>query len=98
MVLKQLKRLVIGGAALVALAVGGSASARAATGTSGSSSAAAMPQEALAADGAARAGAASVRGGSVGALNHVRDSWVHELYLTDRELNVGHRRRRASRA
>src|SRR5271166_5736933 len=35
---------------------------------------------------AAKAGAAPLtksRGGSVGAMHHVRDGWVHDLYLTD---------------
>jgi hypothetical protein len=28
------------------------------------------------------------RGGSVGAMNHVRDSWIHDLYLTNHEQYV----------
>ena len=97
--LKRLKQLVIGGAALAALALGSSASAGAATGTGPSSSAAATLQELITGDAGARASAAalaSVRVGSVDALDHVRDSWIHDLYLTDHELYVRHHERLAS--
>jgi hypothetical protein len=50
-------------------------------------------------DVAAKASAAplaSGRGGSAGAMNHVRDSWIHDLYLTDHEQYVGHDERLAS--
>ena len=35
-------------------------------------------------------------GGSVDALHHVRDSWIHDLYLTDHQQYVRHHRRLAS--
>jgi hypothetical protein len=44
--------------------------------------------ETISADGAAKASAAPltrVRGGSVQAMHHVRDSWIHDLYLTDHQ-------------
>jgi hypothetical protein len=115
MISKRLKELVLGSAALAALACGGSASAAAATSTGSSSSATiATPQKSsdggprpgfssthasetathvsaattVTADAGAKISAAppaSVRGGSVGAMNHVRDSWIHDLYLTDHE-------------
>jgi hypothetical protein len=52
-------------------------------------------------DAAAKASAAPLtmdRGGSVGAMHHVRDSWIRDLYLTDHEQYVRHHRRLASRA
>jgi hypothetical protein len=39
-----------------------------------------------------------VRGGSVGAMHHVRDSWIHDLYLTDHQQYVRHHQRLASLA
>ena len=79
---KRLKQLLLGSAALAAFAFGGSATAGATTSTSGSSSSAAP--------------LASVRGGSVGAMNHVRDSWIHELSLSDHEQYLRHHERLAS--
>ena len=38
----------------------------------------------------------SGRGGSAGAMNHVRDRWIHDLYLTDHEQYVKHHERLAS--
>jgi hypothetical protein len=38
------------------------------------------------------------RGGSVGAMHHVRDSWIRDLYLTDHEQYVRHHQRLASLA
>jgi hypothetical protein len=58
-------------------------------------------EETVTGDPAAKASAAplpSVRGGSAGAMNHVRDSWIHDLYLTDREQYVRHHERLASLA
>ena len=49
----------------------------------------------------AKAGAAPltrVRRGSVGAMHHVRDSWIHDLYLTDHQQYVRHHQRLASQA
>jgi hypothetical protein len=86
MILKRLKQLVIGGAVLAALAVGSSATAGAATGSSGDAAAT-----------ASAAPLASGRGGSVGAMNHVRDRWIHDLYLTDREQYVAQYERLASK-
>jgi hypothetical protein len=80
---KRLKQLVLGSAALAVLVFGGSASAGAATSTGSSSSATIATH-------------ASVRGGSVGAMNHVRDSWIHDLYLTDHEQYLRHHQRLAS--
>jgi hypothetical protein len=127
MMLKRLKQLVIGGAALAALALGSSASAGAATRSSGSSSTMAIPQgsssgaprasfvathargptahkasnNTVTADAEAKASAAPLargRGGSTGAMHHVRDSWIHDLYLTptDHEQYVRHHERLAS--
>lgn len=53
----------------------------------------------ITADDAAKASAAPLtrtRGGSVGAMHHVRDSWIHDLYLTDHEQDVSHHQRPAS--
>ncbi len=76
---KRLKQLVIPGAVLAALALGGPASAGAATASSGSSST-------TAAGGAGPKASAApltrVRGGSAGAMNHIRDGWIRDLYLT----------------
>jgi hypothetical protein len=50
-------------------------------------------------DDAAKASAAPLtraRGGSVGAKHHVRDSWIHDLYLTDHQQYVRHHQRLAS--
>jgi hypothetical protein len=77
---KRLKQLVIGGAVLAALALGSSASAGAARGSSGSSSTTATPQ--ASSSGGPSASLTRVRGGSVGAMHHVRDGWIHDLYLT----------------
>jgi hypothetical protein len=99
MMLKRLKQLVIGGATLAALALGSSATAGAAAGTSGSPSASTTLQEAVTADPGAKANAAplaSVGVGWVGAVNHVRDRWIHDLYLTDHELYIRHHERLAS--
>jgi len=74
---KRLKQLVLGGAALAALAFGGSASAGAATSNGASP-------------------VAGVRGGSVGAMSHVRDSWIHDLSLTDHEHYLRHHERLGS--
>jgi hypothetical protein len=41
---------------------------------------------------------ATARGGSAGAMHHVRDSWIHDLYLTDHERYVRHHQRLASLA
>jgi hypothetical protein len=41
---------------------------------------------------------ATVRGGSAGAMHHVRDSWIHDLHLTDHEQYVRHHQRLASLA
>jgi hypothetical protein len=126
MMRKRLKQLVIGGAALAALALDGSASVGAATGSSGSSSPTATLQASgggeppaltstrapgttahenaettVTADAAAKVSAAPltrVRGGSVGAMYHVRDGWIRDLYLTDHEQYVRHHQRLASMA
>ena len=58
-----------------------------------------LKQRAVTGDAGARASAAplaSVGVGSVGALNHVRDAWIHDLYLTDHERYVRHHERLAS--
>ena len=92
---KRLKQLVIGSAVLAALALGSSPSAGAATENSGSSSATASGAP------AAKVSAAPLtadRGGSVGAMHHVRDSWIHDLYLTDHQQYVRHHQRLASQA
>jgi hypothetical protein len=50
-------------------------------------------------DPAAKASAAPLargRGGSAAAISHVRDSWIHDLYLTDHEQYVRHHERLAS--
>jgi hypothetical protein len=75
MMQKRLKQLVIGGAILAALALGSSASAGAATGSNGSSSN-------VAAFKASAVPLTHVRGGSAGAMHHVRDGWIRDLYLT----------------
>jgi hypothetical protein len=95
MILKRLKQLVIGSAVLpAALAVGSSASAEAATvNSSGPSSTLATVQESSSAK-AGAVGLAAARGGS--AMSHVRDSWIHDLYLTDHEHYVRHHERLAS--
>jgi hypothetical protein len=79
MMQKRLKRLVTGGAVLAAIALGASASAGAATAGSNGSSATVAPLR------ASSNGALPVRGGSVQAMHHVRDSWIHDLYLTDHQ-------------
>jgi hypothetical protein len=95
--LKRLKQLVIGSAVLpAALAVGSPASAEAVTvNSSGQSSTLATLQESSSAKTSA-APLARSRGGSAGAMSHVRDSWVHDLYLTDHESYVRHHERLAS--
>ncbi len=54
----------------------------------------------ITANDAAKAGAApSTRvrgGGSVDAMHHVRDTWIHDLYLTDHQQYVRHHQRLAS--
>jgi hypothetical protein len=92
MVSKRLKQLAIGGAVVAALALGSSASAGAATASSSaSSSTLATQQEAdRETPRASTAVRASAREGSVGAMHHVRDGWVHELYLTDHEHYLRH--------
>jgi hypothetical protein len=111
MMQKRLKRLVIGGAVLAALALGGSASAGAATASSGSSSttdalqassnggtpasltstrtpgavAHENAEKTITRDAASKASAVPltrVPGGSAGAMHHVRDRWIRDLYLT----------------
>jgi hypothetical protein len=55
----------------------------------------------ITADNATKASAAPLtraRGGSVGAMHHVRDSWIHDLYLTDHEQYVRHHQRLAPQA
>jgi hypothetical protein len=97
--LKRLKQLVIGAATLAALAMGSAPTAGAARGTSGSSSTAATLKKAVAGDSPTRASAApsaDVGVGSVRALNHIRDGWIHDVYLTDHELYVRHHERLAS--
>jgi hypothetical protein len=108
---KRLKQLVIGGAALAALALGSSASAGAAAAASGSASTTATPQASsngvppasltstltpgpaahesaektitgYAASKASAVPLTRVRGGSAGAMHHVRDGWIRDLYLT----------------
>jgi hypothetical protein len=93
--LKPLKRLLIGGAGLAALALAGPAPAGAATAVSGSSSTATADVPSAK---AIAAPLTSVRGGSVRAMNHVRDSWIHDVYLTDHERYVRHHQRLASEA
>ncbi|MGO9488696.1 MAG: hypothetical protein ACLQBB_06680 [Solirubrobacteraceae bacterium] len=82
MISKRPKQFVIGGAVLTALAIGGSAGAGAAAASSGVNATAAT--------------VAGRGGGSVGAMHHVRDRWIHELYLTDHEQHVRHHQRFAS--
>ncbi len=95
MTFKRLKHLVIGGSAVAALALGSSAAAGAATAPSGSASTA---TGSVASARASTAPNTSVRGGSAGAMNHVRDGWIHDLYLTDHEHYVRHHQRLASDA
>ena len=55
----------------------------------------------ITADDAAKASAVpltQVRGGSVGAMHHIRDSWIHDLSLTDHQQYVRHHQRLASLA
>ncbi|HME01701.1 MAG TPA: hypothetical protein VKG38_01550 [Solirubrobacteraceae bacterium] len=99
MTLKRLKQLVIGGPVLVALALGGSASAGAATAHAPRPSAHDITEKTLTADPAAKASAAplvSGRGRPADAMSHIRDSWIHDLYLTDHEQYVRHHERLAS--
>jgi hypothetical protein len=126
MMLKRLKRIVIGGAVLAGLALGSSSSAGAATGRSGGSSSTMTTlqgrsgsegpsasfttthspgtaahentEQTVTGDAAAKATAAppaSGRVGSAGAMNHVRDRWIRDLYLTDHEQDVRHHERLA---
>jgi hypothetical protein len=95
MKLKRLNQPVIGGAVLAALALGGSALggsalAGAATTASGSSSTSSGDTPSAS---ATAAPLTSIGGGSVRAMNHVRDSWIHDLYLTDHERYVRHHQR-----
>jgi Spy/CpxP family protein refolding chaperone len=92
MMQKRLKQLLIGGAILAALALGSSASAGAATDSNGSSSTMATLQA------SSTAPLTIGRGGSVGAMHHVRDSWIHDLYLTDHQQYARHHQRPASQA
>jgi len=99
---KRLKQLVIGGAALAALTLGGSASAGAASG-SGSSSTVVATREStvktVTGDAAPKGSAASLgsgRSGSIRAMHHVRDSWIHDLYLTDHQQYLRHHERLGS--
>jgi len=92
---KRLKQLMIAGAVSAALALGGSAVAGATTAASGPSSTAAADVPSAT---ASAAPLTSVHRGSVGAMNHVRDSWIHDLYLTDHEQYVRHIERLASGA
>jgi hypothetical protein len=86
MIQKRLKRLVIGGAIVPAIALGSSADAVTATARSGSSSAIATAK----ASGSGGPPASitpthapgAVRGGSAGAMHHVRDGWIRDLHLT----------------
>ncbi len=99
MTFKRLKQLVIGGPVLAALALGGSASAGAATVHAPRPSAHEVAEKTLAADPAAKASAAplaSGRGRPADAMSHIRDSWVHDLYLTDHERYIRHHERLAS--
>lgn len=66
------------------LAIGGAVLAALALGSSASAGA------------ATETSSASGRAGSVGATNHVRDRWIHDLYLTDHEQYVRHHERLAS--
>jgi hypothetical protein len=93
--LKRLKHLVMGGSALAALALGSSAVAGAATAPSGSASTA---TGAIASARTSAAPPTSARGGSAGAMNHVRDGWIHDLHLTDHEHYLRHHQRLASEA
>jgi hypothetical protein len=95
---KRIKHLVIGGAALAALALGSSASAGAATDSSSSSPTIATVQASSNAGPPAylTSTRTRVRGGSVGALHHVRDGWIHDLYLTDHQQYTRHPERKLS--
>jgi hypothetical protein len=97
---KRIKHLVIAGAALTALALGSSASAGAATDSSSSSPTIATVQASSNAGPPAylTSTRTRVRGGSVGAMHHVRDGWIHDLYLTDHQQYVRHHQRLASQA
>jgi len=91
MALKRLKQIVLGGAALAALALGSSAVTGAAAGSTGSSSTTTTLH--------ARAAApASACAGTTGALNHVRDGRIGDPHLTDHELYVRHHQRLATPA
>jgi hypothetical protein len=106
MMKQRLKQLAVGGAILAALALGGSASAGATTDSGGSSPATAAPHPnsggGLPARASTRAPSAAPlttsRRGSVGALHHVRDSWIRDLYVTDHEQYIRHHMRLASQA
>ena len=88
MVLKRLKRLVIGGAALAALALGGSATAGAATGSSnGSSSTMATPQ-----------GSGSGGSGASVTSIHAPAAALTDQSLTDHEQYVRHHARLAAQS
>jgi hypothetical protein len=89
MMLKRLKQLVIGGAALGALVLGSSAVTGAAAGGTGSSSTTTTLQ--------ARA-AAPASAGSTSAMDHVRDGRIGDPHLTDHELYVRHHQRLATLA
>lgn len=91
---KQLKQLALAGAALAALALGGSALAGAATAASGSS---ATGTADVSSSKAIAVPLTSVGGGSVLAMDHVRDSWIHDLSLTDHERYLRHHQRLASK-
>jgi len=78
---KRLKRFAIGGAVLAALALGGSASAGAATPSVAARANAAETVTGYVPSKASAAPLTRVRGGSAGALHHVRDGWIRELHL-----------------
>jgi Spy/CpxP family protein refolding chaperone len=90
MTFKRLKQPVIGAAVLAALALGGSALAGSAAAAGGSSSTAAGDVPSAK---ATAAPLSSVGGGSLQAMNHVRDGWIHDLYLTDHQRYVRHHQR-----
>ena len=105
MMSKPLTQLVPGGAVLAALALGGSASGEAATPSSGSSSTTAtleasgrggLPAPSSDAAKASAVRLTTARGGSAGAMHHIHDGWIRDLYLTDHEHYVRHHKRLAS--
>ena len=91
MALKRLKQLVIGVAALAALALGSSAVTGAAAGSTGSSSTTTTLQ-------ASASAPANAGGGTTGAISHVRAGRIGDPQLTDHELYVRHYQRLATPA